>query len=374
MSQRPAHTNHAADAPAASARTGTGTATTTATDGIAPPPGGPTFSVIVPVYNSAEDLKTCLAALRASTFDDFEVVVVDDGSTQPIKPIVAEYGYRYHRIDGPGGPARARNRGVEHANGEIVVFVDADVCVHADTLARFSARFAADDTIDAVIGTYDDAPAHPSFLSQYKNLFHHYVHQDADGVVSTFWSGCGAMRKTVFRKFGGFDEKRYRRPAIEDIELGTWMTKAGHTIVLDQTVRCRHLKQWTLRGLIKTDVFDRGIPWTRLMLRAGTVPNSLNVKSTQRISAAVVYLTGLCALLGFVWPSLWIAAVGMALVMFWLNRDFYRYFAARRGWWFTLKVVPMHWLYFAYCGFCVGAGTLLHYLSREAPAPPMAGA
>lgn len=337
----------------------------------------PVLSVIVPVYNSSADLARCLDALSQSVRGDrdyggFEVVVVDDGSTEAIEPIVAPYGYRYQRIDGPGGPARARNRGAGFARGDVLVFVDADVCVHTDTLARFAARFDGDETIDAVIGTYDDAPAHPSFLSQYKNLFHHYVHQDADGVVSTFWSGCGAMRKDVYLKFGGFDEKRYRRPAIEDIELGTWMTKAGHKIVLDQTVRCKHLKQWTLRGLIKTDIFDRGIPWTRLMLRAGSAPNSLNVKSSQRVSTAVVYLTLVSAVAGFFAPMLWIATGGLALIMFWMNRDFYRYFAARRGWWFTLRVAPLHWLYFAYCGFCVAAGTVLHLLDRQPSAPTAA--
>lgn len=338
-------------------------------DAKTPSRGKPVLSVIVPVYNSSADLVRCLEAMSASTFDDFEVVVVDDGSTEPIEPIVERFGYRYHRIDGPGGPARARNRGAQFASGDILVFIDADVCIHDDTLARFAARFSADDTVDSVIGTYDDAPAHPSFLSQYKNLFHHYVHQDADGVVSTFWSGCGAIRKDVFLKFGGFDEVRYRRPAIEDIELGTWMTKAGHKIVLDQTVRCKHLKQWTLKGLLKTDIFDRGIPWTRLMLRAGSVPNSLNVKSSQRVSAAVVYLAVLSLIAGFFAPVIWIATAALVVIMFWLNRDFYQYFAQRRGWWFTLKVVPLHWLYFAYCGFCVAVGTLLHVLDRQ-PSPP----
>jgi cellulose synthase/poly-beta-1,6-N-acetylglucosamine synthase-like glycosyltransferase len=336
-------------------------------DNLSPFP--PTLSVIVPVYNSRDDLKSCLAALAESDYSNFDVLVVDDGSSEPIEPLVRPLGFGYLRIDGPSGPARARNRGVERAAGQYVVFVDADVCVHKDTLARFAKTFAEDPTIDAVIGSYDDCPAKPNFLSQYKNLFHHYVHQTCDGDISTFWSGCGAIRRELFTTFGGFDERRYRRPAIEDIELGTWLTAAGHRIVLNRGIKAKHLKRWTFWNLLKTDIFDRGVPWTRLMLRAGAIANTLNVKPGQRISVALSYLTVLSGALALLWPTVWVATTVMALAVTILNRDFYRYFAKRSGIWFTLRVVPLHWLYFWYCGFSVCYGTLLHYL-EGAPGTP----
>jgi len=332
----------------------------------------PALSVIVPVYNSTGCLKRCLAALAASQYDDFEVLVVDDGSDEPIEPVVAPFGFGYLRIDGPGGPARARNRGAAQVNGRYLVFVDADVCVHSDALARVAAVFASDPQLAAVIGSYDDSPAEKNFLSQYKNLFHHYVHHASDGEIATFWSGCGAIRREEFLAFGGFDERRYRRPAIEDIELGVWMSAAGRRIVLDSSIRGKHLKRWTLWGLCKTDIFDRGVPWTRLMLRAGAMANTLNVKPAQRVSVALVGLTGL-ALLGAWWyPLMLIAAAVFALVVTALNFDFYRFFAARSGLWFALRVAPLHWLYFCYCGFSVVWGTLSHYLERDAESPPAA--
>ena len=92
-------------------------------------------TVIVPVYNDTDNLKLCLSALAESTYDRFDVLVVDDGSTEAIKPLVERFSYRYLRIDGPGGPARARNRGVEQVETEYVIFIDADVCVHPDTIS-----------------------------------------------------------------------------------------------------------------------------------------------------------------------------------------------------------------------------------------------
>src|SRR5215475_1826572 len=278
-----------------------------------------TLSVIVPVYNSSAYLKQCLAALARSQYDDFEVLVVDDGSDEQIEPLVSSFGFKYLRIDGPGGPARARNRGAAQVNGPYLVFVDADVLIHPDALARFSAAFASDPQIDAVIGSYDNSPAEKNFLSQYKNLIHNYVHHASDGAISTFWSGCGAIRRDLFLAFGGFDERRYRRPAIEDIELGVWLSAAGHRIKLDSRIRGKHLKRWTLWGLSMLAA------WWR--------------------------------------PAMLIAAAAFALIVTALNFDFYRFFATRRGVWFALRVAPLHWLYFFYCGFSVVLGTLLHYLS-----------
>ncbi len=331
--------------------------------------GPPTLSVVVPVYNSLQTLEACLNALAQSQYDDFEVLVVDDGSTEPIKSLVEHHQFRYLRIEGPGGPARARNRGVNQVDAQYVVFIDADVCVHKDTLARFAEAFAADPKVDAVIGSYDEDPADPSFLSQYKNLFHHYVHHNSDGEIKTFWSGCGAMRRELFLAFGGFDEERYRRPAIEDIELGTWMSAAGHKIVLDSRIKGKHLKRWTLQNLLKTDIFDRGIPWTRLMLRAGALANTLNVKPTQRISVALAYLTLPLMVLALFWPAAWLLVAGLVLGVTLLNFDFYRFFAKRSGVWFAIRVFPLHWVYFWYCGFSFAWGTLAHYLDSPVSTP-----
>jgi glycosyltransferase involved in cell wall biosynthesis len=336
-------------------------------DTVAPVEKTPHLSVVVPVYNSTNELKQCLAALAASNYHEFEVLVVDDGSTEPIKPLVDARGFRYVRIEGPGGPARARNHGVILVDSPYVLFIDADVCVHPETLERVVATLSSDSRIDAVIGSYDESPARPNFMSQYKNLFHHYVHQESDGVIGTFWTGCGAIKRELFISVGGFDEVRYRRPAIEDIELGTWLTASGHRIVLNSQIKVKHLKHWTLRSVFKTDIFDRGIPWTRLMLRAGALANTLNVTPLQRLNVLMVYLTLLMLPAALMSPLFLFPAAGLALAIALLNWKFYRFFLHRSGWWFTLKVVPLHWLYFYYCGLSFMCGTVMHYLTKEKP-------
>ena len=186
------------------------------------------------------------------------------------------------------------------SSSALIFFLDADVAVHRETLVRALARFERDPSLSALFGSYDDCPAAPGFVSQYRNLLHHFVHQqgvfrDEIRPAHTFWTGCGMIRRSVFLEFGGFDPRLYPRPAIEDIELGYRLTRAGHRIVLARDVLATHMKRWTLPEMIRTDIFRRGVPWMLLIKRYGTIETDLNVKLGQK---ACVALTGLAALAG----------------------------------------------------------------------------
>ncbi len=246
------------------------------------------ISVVIPSYNGGTQLDECLNAIAHLATPPSEVIVVDDGSNDGSIQKAAEGGFRTLATSGREGPAVARNIGAQAAAGDIVFFLDADVCVHSDAMERLAAAFA-DPGIDAVIGSYDDDPSSRDFLSQYKNLMHCFVHQNARSEASTFWSGCGAVRRDVFLAMSGFDAS-YKRPAIEDIELGYRLRGAGRRILLDRELRVKHLKKWTFWGLLKTDVLDRGIPWTELILRDQKMPNDLNLQISQRVSIGLVYL------------------------------------------------------------------------------------
>jgi glycosyltransferase involved in cell wall biosynthesis len=246
------------------------------------------ISVVIPAYNGGAQLAECLDAVARLTTPPSEIIVVDDGSTDGSIQKAAERGIRVLGTSGRQGPAAARNIGAQAATGDIIFFLDADVCVHEDATERVAAALA-DPAIDAVIGSYDDDPSSRDFLSQYKNLMHCFVHQNARSEASTFWSGCGAIRRDVFLAMSGFDAS-YKRPAIEDIELGYRLRHAGRRILLDRDLRVKHLKKWTFWGLLKTDVLDRGIPWTELILRDQRMPNDLNLQISQRVSIGLVYL------------------------------------------------------------------------------------
>lgn len=247
------------------------------------------ISVIIPAYNSGESLTRCLESLSTSTLAPLEVIVVDDGSTDDTRVRASAFSTRVLMTGGRRGPAFARNLGSKQATGDILFFLDSDVCVTKDTLARIQCAFAQNLTLDAIIGSYDRTPGCWNFLSQYRNLMHAYVHQTGDSQASTFWTGCGAILREVFVRHGGFDEM-YTRPAIEDIELGYRLVLNGHRIMLDRELQVTHLKRWSLRSIVTTDIVNRGIPWTELILSRHFMPNDLNLRFSQRISVVVAFL------------------------------------------------------------------------------------
>ena len=317
------------------------------------------ISVIVPVYNGCTTFRDCLAGLARTDPAPDEVIVVADADTDESRMNAAEFGARVIVLDSCSGPAAARNAGAHHARGNILLFVDADVVLHQDALSEVARAFAGVPKPAAVFGSYDDEPLAKSFISQYKNLLHHYVHQGSREVASTFWAGCGAIRREVFAELGGFDE-RYRRPCIEDIELGYRLRDAGHLVLLRKTLLCKHLKVWTLTSLLKTDVLDRALPWSQLILRTGRFDNDLNLQFGSRASVLMCFGLVVSLLVTPLWP--WFAAVAAALALLLLvvNRGLYRFLVRKRGSWFALRAVPMHWSYYLYGGAAFVASMMLN--------------
>jgi GT2 family glycosyltransferase len=289
---------------------------------------------------------------------DFELIVVDDGSTDDSAGLARRMGAVVVRHETPLGPAAARNTGAMIASALCIFFIDADVAVHPDTLDRGMSRFRDDPTLDALFGSYDDSPTDRGLVSQYRNLLHHFVHQRGDfeddaRQAHTFWTGCGMMRRDVFLEFGGFDPRLYPRPAIEDIELGYRLARAGRRIVLARDVQATHMKRWSLLEVIRTDVMRRGVPWALLIKRSGMIESDLNIRPSQKISVALTGTMILLSLFAVIFPPLiWgvpIAAGGVVA----LNREFYGLLRSRRGLRFAAASLPLHLIYFCCCGASV---------------------
>jgi glycosyltransferase involved in cell wall biosynthesis len=309
----------------------------------------PTLSAIMPAYNCHAYIKRTLAPLIAmqNRRELCEIIVVDDGSTDGTGAAAAALGARVIASDGRCGPGAARNLGAQHASGNILWFVDADVVARKDAVP-YIRRALADHDYVAVFGSYDDAPPARNFLSQYKNLVHHYYHQNGRGEASTFWAGCGAVRKSAFMAAGGFDALRYPRPSIEDIELGYRLRASGGRIRLSAELQGTHLKVWTLRGLLTTELRDRALPWASLLLSRGHAGDELNVAVAERIRALIA-----CFLIASIVASAigltpwWVLATFLAMA-FAANLELFALFRRRNGLLFAIGSLLFHQFYYLY--------------------------
>jgi glycosyltransferase involved in cell wall biosynthesis len=319
-------------------------------------------TIIVPVGGGAPAWSRCAASLARLDPGPAEIVAVIDGSNDDLAAVAAEIGARVVMLEQRGGPARARNRGAEQASGDVLLFVDADIEVSADLVVRVADLFSTRSKMVAAFGSYDDAPADKGFLSQYRNLLHHWVHQTSREVASTFWAGCGAVRRQAFRDVGGFDERF--RDRIEDIELGARLLRIG-PIHLEKDLQVKHLKRWHLVDMVVTDLCRRAVPWTELILGDGHLVNDLNIKVRDRISVLLAAVALTCLAAAWAWPPLLGPGVGALLMMVAVNGALFRFFIRRRGLPFALGAVAAHWLYLLTCGLGFVLGFGRHLLSRR---------
>jgi GT2 family glycosyltransferase len=319
-------------------------------------PGAGDVCVVVPVFRGGDDLDACLAALSATDPPPGDILVVADGALDDDVVRAQRHGARVHRLATRSGPAAARNLGASLTDARVVLFVDADVVVHRDTIAVAAAELA---DVDAVIGAYDDQPTDPGFLSQYKNLLGHYVHHVADPDGFTFWGACGAIYRDVLLAVGGFDADRYPEPSIEDIELGYRLRAAGYRIRVQPRMAATHRKRWTARSLIRTDVRNRALPWSELILRSGGFDDDLNIAARGRAKVALAgtLVGGLAA---GRWPAgrRTAAAAGASLLA--LDEDLVRFYTDRRGPLFAAATVPWLWLSYVYSGGAFALAAVRH--------------
>jgi GT2 family glycosyltransferase len=337
----------------------------------------PYLSVIVPVKNGHNVLPRMLEALSRSELprETWELIVVDDGSGDDTADIASEYADLVIRLPGRSrGPGYARNRGVERARGDCVVFLDADVLVRRDTLARIAATMSTRQDVAAVFGAYCDEPAAAGVVSQYRNLLHHYTHDQEPGEAQTFWAGCGCIRRSVFVAVGMYDEWRFSRPQIEDVELGYRMSAHGYRILLQPDIQVTHLKRWTFRGMLKADFMDRGVPWARLLAEqrallgpAASKAKSLSLRAKEKSNTFFVCL-GLLLLAISVRPKDHLLATlgGLCLLLVVLRGlPLYAFFSRKRGIAFAICGVVLHMIYYLTAAVSVVWGAFLAVVVGE---------
>ena len=200
------------------------------------------LSVVVPVHNGGRTLADTLSQIRASTLprDTYELIVVDDASSDGSQAVAARYVDALIRLSGrPRGASYARNRGAEQARGEVVVFVDADVGVREDTLSRLLAAFD-DDEIVAASAVNDGAGQRGRFSAEYWNLLHAYGAARHTTGVAQFHASCGAVRREAFVSAGMFNEWLYRRPSVEDVEMAERLRASGRRVRVERDAAFAH--------------------------------------------------------------------------------------------------------------------------------------
>lgn len=179
----------------------------------------PLFSVIIPVYNRRELLQDALASVWAQTFKDFEVIIVDDGSTDGTWEYLQTLGAAVVALrQENAGPGAARNKGVESARGDYVAFLDSDDLWFPWTLDILRKAFAVAPEVSLVSGKQGvEIPTGEAMAAKFA-FFPSLFASDIRGMFPIGGTPSVAVSKKVFEQVGGFCPDRIN---AEDVDL--WM-------------------------------------------------------------------------------------------------------------------------------------------------------
>jgi len=187
------------------------------------------ISVIIALYNAEKVIGRCLESVYASIYRDYDVIVVDDCSTDNSYEIVKGFPCNCVRLERNSGPAHARNVGVEHSKGDILFFIDSDTELDNKALGLIHETFENEKGIVAIVGLPRKKSLSKGLAPEYNALKNHYTLAVADKYSDYFSSQVGAVRRKTFLAVGGFNT-RFKGADVEDIEFGMRLPK-GKTIV-----------------------------------------------------------------------------------------------------------------------------------------------
>lgn len=213
---------------------------------------GPLFSIVVPTFRRRAALERCLASLAALDYprSDFEVVVVDDGSPQPPRDIVARFGPGLDvRLveQAHAGPATARDHGAQHARGQFLVFTDDDCTLATDFLQVLERECIAGGTV-ALGGRTVNALDNVYAQATQSLIDYLYDYFNRTAVETRFFASNNlAVPRRTFFEVGGFDTS-FPFAAAEDRDLCERWCAAGHALRYVDDLVVHHRHEMTLAG------------------------------------------------------------------------------------------------------------------------------
>jgi glycosyltransferase involved in cell wall biosynthesis len=327
-------------------------------------------SVIVPVKNGEGTLEACLRSIHRSYYTNYEILVVNDHSTDGSTGIAQRNNCRLLDLTEGQGANAARNYGASQAHGEIFLFVDADIIVGRETVLEIVESLKYGD-VDAVVGIYTAKHRHESFVSQYKNLWVRYSYMKSSPAIDWLFGSISGIKRRAFEQLGGFNTGLLARHGHDDIEFGKRFSQARLSIMLNMDIEVEHLKQYTFLSFVRNQ-FHRSVGFAQLATSLGETGASLR-RGFVNVPAAFVLSTFvavalLCAVvldLAGVIPRLWSSVIaGMYLL---LNIRFLNYLEQVRGLFAMVVMVPFLFIDHLICFAGSVVGVLRGIMNRSNP-------
>lgn len=314
------------------------------------------LSLIIPLYNGENYIEQCLDAALLQDYPNYEIIVVDDASTDDSLSLIEKYSVEIVRMSQNSGAAAARNAGAKQADSKYCVFIDSDVVIPRDALSRIKRSHDIHPEIAIVVGDYSENSMHLNFISDYKNLELVYRGSTGDEYKKYAASYFLFIRKEDYLKAGGFNENLKGTTTAEDIDFGLRVCRGEARVFYDRSLTVDHLKTYTFYEMLQTN-YHRIVNMVRVR-HNHEVP--LDISSNASIEPILNLFLPILILIFLFSAILQIASLyfstSAALFYLGLNTPFFNYLRIRRGNMFVLKAIPVFFVEYlhAFISLCIG--------------------
>jgi glycosyltransferase involved in cell wall biosynthesis len=323
----------------------------------------PFVSVIVPNYNGENTIGRCLEAACNSNYSNFEIVVVDDCSTDNSIAIITPYPCRLIRLPEHGGASRARNAGAENSRGDVLLFIDADCLLQKDTLAKAASAYMKSGPDVIIGGTYTWLPYDDqNFFSIFQSIYIHY--SETKNIQNPDYIATHAMliQAEVFKKSGGLNEEFM--PILEDVEFSHRLKRMGYWLRMEPDIQVQHIFNFTLKksflnGIRKTKY------WSIYSIKNKDLLSDSGTASQEFKFNVLSFFTNFVLLFLALLLNNWVVSFSVLLLYgtnLYLNRNMIMAFYKIRGPYFAISAV----LYYTFIyPFAVGIGAFSAIFSQH---------
>lgn len=321
------------------------------------------LSVIIPNHNGSAFVETCLKALFSARHQPFEVIIVDDCSTDNSAEIINKFPCRLIRIEKQGGASKARNTGAQNSLGNALFFIDVDCVVQDDTILH--AINAYDKNRDLVIGgTYTPIAFDDTFFSTFQSIFINY--SELRTAEPDYIAGHAmVMDRHIFEKSGGFPEDF--APIIEDVEFSHRLKRSGQRLIMDSAILVRHIFNYDLRKSLK-NAFRKSKYWIAYTLSSRDLMTDSGTASVELkfnvFCSSLIWFFFVCLIVS---PDIFFLSCMILIFIFDLavNRSLIRAFFREKGSAFGIKATLYYSLVYPLSVAAGGAAGMVYYIQSQ---------
>lgn len=257
------------------------------------------ISIIIPNRNGEATIGECLKAAFSSKYDEFEVIVVDDCSTDDSLELIRQFPCQCLQLTTHSGASMARNVGAQHSSGDILFFTDADCLLKEDNLTMAVELFSSAGSNIVLGGTYTPLPVDDNFVSQFQSVFIHYSETRYAEEPDYLATHALIISKQDFMKSRMFAENYL--PILEDVEFSHRIRRMGYRLIMNPMIQVRHIFNYTLKKSMQ-NAFRKSMYWTVYSIKnkdlhkdSGTASRGLKLNTVIWFVNVFVVLSALCS-------------------------------------------------------------------------------